>query len=417
MEADPDEELARERGRAKALASENLALRAGIAQLKGDLDRIAASRAWRWGHAITRLLGRLGGRRYRTEGAVRAASDRIAWLEATASSATAHGRRPELPDDPGHRWSFAIKISPPTADVAKVGGDLYFAEALARELRRRGHRPVVQLRPEWEDVGGAEHDVVIVLRGTKPYVPQPRHFNVLWSISHPDTMTAEECDRYDLVAVASAPFAARLAPQTATPVIVLEQATDAGRFFPEPRPEDRHELVFVANSRGVRRTIVADLLPTRHELAVYGRGWESLIDPRHIVAEHVANEHLRRIYSSAGVVLNDHWEDMRLEGYLSNRLYDAVACGAVVVSDAIDGLDRFDGAVIGYESPDELRALLDRLLAHPEERAERAAAGRARVLAGHTFAHRADALLDALRERLDASRDRSGRLRRTASAS
>jgi hypothetical protein len=39
------------------------------------------------------------------------------------------------------------------------------------------------------------------------------------------------------------------------------------------------------------------------------------------------------------------------------------------------------------------------------------------VLAEHTFAHRTDALLDALGERLDASRDRSGRLRRTASAS
>ena len=38
-------------------------------------------------------------------------------------------------------------------------------------------------------------------------------------------------------------------------------------------------------------------------------------------------------------MLADHWDDMREHGFISNRIYDALACGAVVVSDDVAGLD------------------------------------------------------------------------------
>lgn len=116
---------------------------------------------------------------------------------------------------------------------------------------------------------------------------------------------------------------------------------------------------------------------------------------------------MRRVYSSAGIVLNDHWQDMRRHGYASNRLYDAVACGALVLSDRGAGLDeRFGGAVVTYESREQLHALVERFLADPAERAERGAAGRELVLAGHTFAHRVDRLLDLAHAALERERDR-----------
>ena len=76
------------------------------------------------------------------------------------------------------------------------------------------------------------------------------------------------------------------------------------------------------------------------------------------------------------------------------RTVSAVACGALVVSDRLDGLEqRFGGAVVTYETAEELRTIVSHFLAHPDERAARAAAGRELVLARHTFAHRVDALL------------------------
>jgi spore maturation protein CgeB len=161
----------------------------------------------------------------------------------------------------------------------------------------------------------------------------------------------------------------------------------------------------VANSRNVLRPIVRDLLPTGHDLAIWGANWEGLIDTSAVVAEHVPNSELRHIYSSAGIVLNDHWEDMREHGYISNRIYDALACGALVLSDEVPEMgERFGDAVATYRSARELRELIDRLLADPAERRRRAERGRAIVLAAHTFSHRVDELLSLVRARARESR-------------
>jgi spore maturation protein CgeB len=45
-------------------------------------------------------------------------------------------------------------------------------------------------------------------------------------------------------------------------------------------------------------------------------------------------------------------------GFIQNRIFDAVACGTPVVSDAVTGLDKVFGSMVQvYESVDELRWL------------------------------------------------------------
>jgi glycosyltransferase involved in cell wall biosynthesis len=377
--------------RLRELESERHALRAGLAEVRADVERIGTSRAWRWGHAAASLSARLRRRPPRTEGGVARALDRIGRLEREL------GERPAARAGTG----FRIVLGAPSREAAAAGGDLYFARALARALEQRGHAAHLRVVPAEAGAGPPEPEVVVVLRGRARYVPRAEHVNVLWCISHPDELTAEECDGYDLVGVASEPFAAELRAQTSTPVIVLHQATDPDRFRPDPDAAEAHELVFVGNTRGARRKILADLGATRHDLAVYGAGWDGLIEPGRLVAEHVPNERLRRVYSSAAIVLADHWPDMRRHGFASNRLYDAVACGALVISDAVAGVEeRFAGAVRTYETPEELAQLVDLFLADPVERRARGDAGRRAVLAQHTFAHRVDTLLHALEDRV-----------------
>ncbi len=89
-------------------------------------------------------------------------------------------------------------------------------------------------------------------------------------------------------------------------------------------------------------------------------------------------------------MLNDHWDDMRDEGFISNRLYDALACGAFVISDHVDGIEEeFDGAVATYRLPDELEPLISRYLADPAARRRLGRLGRDVVLERHTFDVRA----------------------------
>ena len=287
-----------------------------------------------------------------------------------------------------------IRIAVPSWDVASGWGDLHFARDLQRGLERTGHPTRLHLQPGWDSWAAARDDIGIHLLGRGVATKRPGRVEVMWHISHPDAASIEAYEAHDVVLVASDSFARWMATQVSIPVLPFHQATDPERFHPG-MTGPHHELLFVANSRGVRRHILEDLLPTDHELAVYGKAWTpERLDPRYVAGTHVPNGEVGGYYASADIVLNDHWPDMQREGFLSNRLYDASAAGGFVISDGIDGLaDEFDGGVVSYETPDELRALIDRFLADPAAREEHAARARAAVLARHTFEHRVAELL------------------------
>jgi spore maturation protein CgeB len=114
------------------------------------------------------------------------------------------------------------------------------------------------------------------------------------------------------------------------------------------------------------------------------------------VATRASNADLGRLYADAGVVLNDHWEDMRRLGFVSNRLFDAVACGARVLSDHVAGTDGlFDGSVRFCDTPEAAAGLLrepfETNWPNREQRLENAA----RIRAEHSFDQRAKVLLTA----------------------
>ena len=290
---------------------------------------------------------------------------------------------------------YGIRIGVPSVDVQQQWGDYHFGRALQRALERAGHPARLHILPDWFEAVGAREDVTIHLFGQKEAPTRRGQVNLLWQISHPDLATPQLYDRYDAVFVASDSFSARMAPMTHVPVQPLHQATDPERFHPDATGP-HHELLFVANSRKTRRRIVDDLAGTTHDLAVYGANWSSnLIDPRHVRGEHIPNDQLHRFYSAADIVLNDHWTDMRDEGFFSNRLYDALACAAFVISDDVPGIaEEFDRGVVTYRSADHLRDLIERFLADPEERRRVAEVGRRSVLERHTFAHRAARIME-----------------------
>ena len=291
-----------------------------------------------------------------------------------------------------------IRSAAPSWDVAASWGDHHFARDLQRALRRLGRPTRIQLRDEWRQPWAARDDVAINLLGVSEPPCAPGQVNVLWHISHPDMASPELYERHDLVFVASDPFAAL----DAGPGVGPGAAPAPGGRSRTLRARDataRRTSSSSSPTRGASAgTSLDDLLPTDRGLAVYGRGWTpERLDPRYLAGELVPNEVLAGFYAAAGIVLNDHWTDMQREGFLSNRLYDASASGAFVISDAIDGLrEEFDGGVVAYHGRDELHALVEAYLADPEARAARAARARAAVLARHTFDHRAREILAAV---------------------
>jgi Glycosyl transferases group 1 len=321
--------------------------------------------------------------------------------------AAAHGAC-ELVTDPAdldswlpavlERPRVAIRIGPPDWAAAGTWGDTWFARSLAAAFRRRGWLASVLVASEEASRPALAADLAIHLVGIRKPTIHPGQLSVLWVISHPDAVRAAACERYAAVFVASDLFAGALRDRVQVPVVALHQATDPGRFYPESGGP-AHELLFVGNSRNRHRPVLDALRDSSWDLAVYGTNWRAeLLDPRRVRGEWVANEELHRYYAAARINLNDHWPDMRDEGFISNRLYDILASGGFAISDAVPGLaEEFDSAIPGWEDPDGLRSLIDRYLADTASRDRAAERGRAAVLARHTFEHRVETILATVR--------------------
>ena len=268
-------------------------------------------------------------------------------------------------------------------------GDLHFARAMRRELAAIGYR--VRLVPFelWGWRSNARY--VIRLKGLYDYTPRRRRGvrHVMWCISHPDMLTDGECDRYDCVLFASKRMADAFAPRLHTRTGVLLQAADEVVLARDGTPTGDPDLLFVANSRGVYRQIIRDLLPTKYNLAIYGQGWEGMPAEPFVRANGADYDEVGDLYHNAKIVLNDHWDDMRRWGIVSNRCFDVLAAGGFALSDDLPELaEVFGGTVVTYHSPEDLREKVRHYLEHPEERRALSEKGRRLVLSAHTFRHR-----------------------------
>jgi hypothetical protein len=293
---------------------------------------------------------------------------------------------------------IALTVAAPSARAAAQWGDWHLATALAKALRRLGHSVHLQTADQADDPAGRSCDVHIVFRGLAPVQRTAGQRHVVWVISHPESIDIQECDDADLVMVASERFAADLRQRTSTPVEVLLQATDPRRFHPHPPdPEHAHAVAVVAMTRHQFRPSVANALAVGLRPAIYGTGWQEFVDPDLMVSDFVPNDQLATVYSSVGVLLNDHWDTMRAWGFVSNRLFDALACGTPIVSDHMPEVEAlFGDAVAMYRNAEELRRAVDAALDDPIAARRRANRGRDVVLENHTFDDRARQLLDAL---------------------
>lgn len=300
---------------------------------------------------------------------------------------------------PTLRW--AIKNPAPAGPGGERWGDTHFADSLAIALRGLGQEVVVDRRPEFDRATGRHDDVVLVLRGLVRHDPSPEQVSLLWVISHPAEVAEDEARGYDRVVAAGAAWAEQRSREWGRPVGTLLQATDPERFHPDAaEPGTGDAVLFVGNSRRHLRPVVRDALAAGLPLAVHGDLWSGLVPDAVVRGRSIPNRRLAAAYAGAGVVLNDHWDDMREGGFVSNRLFDAVASGARVVSDAVDGIGGlFGDSVQVYRDVEDLRRLAtlpDPDAVFGDRDARRRTADRVRR--EHSFAARAETLVALARE-------------------
>ena len=293
---------------------------------------------------------------------------------------------------------LTISIKSPNPIAQKNWGDYFFALSLKKYFERKGFNVLVHERENWY-CDTENTDITIVLKGYNiEYLPNKNHLNVMWNLYNPHIIPNEEFEKYDYIFVASYQSAETIKNKVNKPVEPLLQCTDHESFYPEPNTECEEDILFIGNTRGFFRQIIKDTLDTEFDVSIYGAEWDSYIDSKYIKGEFIPNEELHKYYSSCKILLNDHLESMKKYDYLSNRLFDALACETLIISDKVPSIDLFEGAVITYDDVDDLNEKIKYYLNNEEERKLKAKKGREIVIENHTFQKRVDYILNCLKE-------------------
>jgi hypothetical protein len=282
-------------------------------------------------------------------------------------------------------------------------GDYYFAQSIGQRLVAKGQRYRIDSYVEWNADGGTA-DIDLVLHGTRVWEQRPTVPSVQWvlypgSRKKRDILAELRLASHVLVSsqIAADGFRAAL---PGVPVSVLLQGFDADLMYPggAARTED---MVFVgSNHKGMRggRPIIDLAVKAGLPVRMWGRGWQDHAAAPNLVAEFMPNAELGNLYRSARIVLCDHMPSMRENGYISNRIFDALACGAAVISDPVAGLpEEFAPFVRLCATPRELELAVADILAEGPEKAEERQRFARSMCDRHSLQQRADAILDICR--------------------
>jgi GT2 family glycosyltransferase len=258
---------------------------------------------------------------------------------------------------PTNRLRWGIKLPSIPGPSGDNWGDTHLARSLAAALRELDQDVVTYRRGTHQSHASYLDDVVLGIRGLERIHPQAGKINVLWVISHPDDVTVEELQSFDLVFAASESWSRQMTVRSGRPVRVLRQAVDSRQLPSADAPAgDGSRPVFVGGKYGDRRRqVVFDAMQAGIDFEVHGPGWEGLVPAPVLRSSYVPNHEVTAVYRSRGLVLADHWDDMAREGFIANRIFDAVGAGARVISDEVPGIEEtFEGAVQVYRSVEEL---------------------------------------------------------------
>ena len=266
-----------------------------------------------------------------------------------------------------NRPIWVIKCPAPDSEKKVRWGDYAYAVALKRYLDRMGKYTVIDLYEDWNCEEDA--DVVLVLRGREFYRPDRRSekcLYIMWNISHPEMVTEEEYQLYDVICVGSLHYAKELQKKITVPVVPLLQCTDTELFYPDQEAEKHRgkDYLFIGNSRNVARPCVLWAAKDKLPLKIWGAGWKAMLGPDKTMVQDVfiENSDIPALYRSAWVTLNDHWKDMLDYQFVNNRIFDALACGLPVISDCCDELrEIFPDAVLYYSNQEEFRKCVAQL--------------------------------------------------------
>lgn len=165
-----------------------------------------------------------------------------------------------------------------------------------------------------------------------------------------------------------------------------------------------HDILFMANAYSpARKELGAVLKELSHNVGIYGTGWGGLGSGNTFYKFDLGASLYRRCKIAVG---DNQYGD---KGFVSNRLFEALANGAFMLHQAIPGMEELTGLVDGvhyvsWTDYEDLGAKARSYLFNDAERQKIAAAGEAFVREHHSFDARVRELFEELLPRIEHGR-------------
>lgn len=376
-------------------------------EARRKLEQVYASETWRAGRALLWAPGRLkrGARRLRRAGEP-VPGDAGATAPAAAAPQlrlTENAALREAYEAAVARRRFAtggrhVVMAVSTTDLSAGRGDLYTAVGLGRQLERLGDEVIYLPREDWYDLPEGT-DVVVSMLAERTAMLEPAALpgqvvRLAWVRNVTDRwVSSPTLAFYHGVLCSSLATVRAVRRVYRGPVELLRVGVDAELFGADPAPARSDVVVSTVNSWGQVRQLHTSLVAIERDfpLALYGQqlGTPKALLPH--VEGGVSFFTLPSVYGQAALVLDDQQEVNRTHGNVNARVFEALACGALPVTNSPLGLHEagLDDLPV-YGSPAELRRLVHHYLEQPREREALVGRLRSAVLERHTYRRRAE---------------------------
>ena len=394
------QELEQARTQSKELENRSRALQRRI-------EMIYESNTWRVGDRIRRLVApfkqRSHGEPVRAERGNQEMA--IASPANTARTLTRHALADEYLQEvasglplTGPSMGFAVY----TSGFDEGRGDVFVAVGIGRHLRRLGISPVYLPEPLWYDLPDGVDWVVAMLPSYSPS-RAPKGTRVIgWVRNEVDNwLQHPQLDLFDAILCSSEVAREAIAEQYGGPTELLPIGVDLGLFTPPAETDDRAGVVTTVNQWGRERDVYRALRssPITFPLDIYGK---AVGLPPELASFHrglVDYFSLPGLYQGARLVLDDFNHSTVGWGAVNSRIFEAIAAGALPITNSSLGLKELGLADVPvFSKPEELNVKVSILLSDLQSAATTVESLQRVVYQRHSFDQRARELFSFLSE-------------------
>jgi hypothetical protein len=254
-----------------------------------------------------------------------------------------------------------------TTDFGEGRGDLFVATGLGRFLRRGGFAPSYRDQRSWYQPSSSGRWVIAMMPAFRPSKAADDQKVIGWARNEfMNWLTHPELEEFDVILCSSVAAAAQLEHFFPGPIHVFPIGVDVELFQPPfGSIRDRAGVVSTVNQWGRERDIYRALRSGAIDFPLRIHGQSRGLPPGLASYDRgpVQFFELPEIYWEARIVLDDFNRTTIGWGAVNSRVFEAIAAGALPVTNSRRGLDDLGlGDVPTYSAPGELKPLIDRLL-------------------------------------------------------